>query len=76
MNIPNFLTILRLFFPVFLCCIVSLQLNLPVEKLLILLLFILLSITDYFDGFLARKLKQETMFGKIFDPIPIKFYLV
>ena len=72
MNIPNFLTILRLFFPVFLCFIVSLELNLSTEKLLILFLFILLSITDYFDGFLARKLKQETIFGKIFDPISDK----
>ena len=35
MNIPNFLTILRLFFPVFLCFIVFLELNLPIEKLLI-----------------------------------------
>ena len=72
MNIPNFLTILRLFFPVFLCFIVSLELNLSTEKLLILFLFILLSITDYFDGFLARKLKQESIFGKIFDPISDK----
>ena len=72
MNIPNFLTLLRLFFPVFLCLIVSLELDLPDEKLLILFLFILLSITDYFDGFLARKLNKETIFGKIFDPISDK----
>ena len=72
MNIPNFLTILRLCFPLFLCLIASLELNLADEKLLILFLFILLSITDYFDGFLARKLKQETIFGKIFDPISDK----
>ena len=72
MNIPNFLTILRLCFPLFLCLIVSLKLNLSNEKLLILFLFILLSITDYFDGFLARKLNKETIFGKIFDPISDK----
>ena len=72
MNIPNFLTILRLFFPIFLCLIIFLEMNLPNEKLLILSLFILLSITDYFDGFLARKLKQETVFGKVFDPISDK----
>ncbi|OUU61725.1 MAG: CDP-diacylglycerol--glycerol-3-phosphate 3-phosphatidyltransferase [Alphaproteobacteria bacterium TMED62] len=72
MNIPNFLTVLRLFFPLFLCLICSLKLNFSSEKLLILFLFIFLSLTDYFDGFLARKLKQETIFGKIFDPISDK----
>ncbi len=72
MNIPNFLTILRLLFPVFLCLVCFLKLNLNTEKFLVLFLFIILSITDYFDGFLARKLKQETIFGKVFDPISDK----
>ena len=72
MNIANFLTILRLSFPFFLCFICILRLELYIEKSLILILFILFSITDFFDGFFARKLNQETIFGKIFDPISDK----
>ena len=72
MNIPNFLTILRLFFPLFISVICYLKLDINLEKLLILVLFILFSLTDYLDGFLARKLNQESVFGKIFDPISDK----
>ena len=72
MNIPNFLTILRLFFPIFISIVCYLKLDIKLEKLIILVLFILFSLTDYLDGFLARKLKQESVFGKIFDPISDK----
>jgi len=33
------------------------------------ILFILLAATDKLDGFLARRLKQVTAFGKVFDPV-------
>ena len=72
MNIPNFLTILRLFFPIFICIVCYLNLDINLEKLIILVLFIIFSLTDYLDGFLARKLNQESVFGKIFDPISDK----
>ena len=72
MNIPNFLTILRLFFPIFIGIVCYLKLDINLEKLIILVLFILFSLTDYLDGFLARKLNQESVFGKIFDPISDK----
>ena len=31
-----------------------------------------MSISDYFDGFLARKLNITSNFGKVFDPISDK----
>ena len=72
MNIPNFLTILRLFFPILVGIVCYLKLDINLEKLIILVLFILFSLTDYLDGFLARKLNQESVFGKVFDPISDK----
>lgn len=68
MNIPNALTVLRILgIPFFIYAM--LQKNMPLAATL----FILLSITDFLDGFLARKLNQITTFGKIADPIADKF---
>nr|WP_307917979.1 CDP-diacylglycerol--glycerol-3-phosphate 3-phosphatidyltransferase [Mycoplasmopsis bovis] len=39
---------------------------------IILAIFISAMITDYLDGWLARKNKQVTTFGKLFDPIADK----
>jgi cardiolipin synthase len=41
-----------------------------------IVLFILLALTDALDGFLARRLKQETDLGKILDPLADKTLLV
>lgn len=35
-----------------------------------------LGITDWFDGFFARKLKIESLFGKLFDPIADKTLMI
>ncbi|MEW6601922.1 MAG: CDP-alcohol phosphatidyltransferase family protein, partial [Nitrospirota bacterium] len=41
-----------------------------------LIIFIVASITDILDGFIARVTKQITDFGKILDPVADKFFLV
>ena len=38
-----------------------------------LLLFFLAGITDYFDGYLARKYNAVSKLGEILDPIADKF---
>ena len=72
MTLPNILTIIRMLFPFIIILVLNLNLNNYYEKLIILIIFILLSFTDYLDGFLARKLKIESKFGKIFDPVSDK----
>lgn len=39
-------------------------------------LFSLAAITDWFDGYLARTYKSETIFGKLMDPLADKFLVV
>jgi len=39
------------------------------------ILFIIAGLTDYFDGYFARKEKNITFFGKIIDPIADKFLI-
>ena len=70
-NIPNILTISRLFltFPLIIC----LEINKPN---FVFALIILGGITDFFDGYFARKLNLKTKFGAIIDPLSDKIFLL
>ena len=70
MNLPNFLTCSR----IGLTAIFMFLLFLPgvVSKGMALFVFLLASLTDYWDGWLARKCNQITSFGKLMDPIADK----
>ncbi len=74
LNIPNTLTITRiLMIPI----IIFLSLyNEPILNYLIFFIFIYCGITDFFDGFIARKLNKITLFGKLMDPIADKLLTV
>ena len=66
-NLPNILTMLRLvLIPVFAGFFLA-----GYEKWA-LAVFIIASITDYLDGYLARKNNQITAFGKLMDPLADK----
>lgn len=69
-KIPNLLTTLRIvLIPII---IVSFYMPSRITNIIVASLFMLASITDYFDGYLARSLKVQSNFGKCLDPIADK----
>ena len=71
-TIPNMLTFFRL---VAAPC-VALSLLLHLNPAIALFIFLLASITDYADGYLARVLNQSTSLGRVLDPIADKAMVV
>ena len=70
MNTPNKLTVLRMILvPFFL---LAMTVHFPHNYLVALVIFAAASITDYFDGMLARKHNLITNFGKFLDPLADK----
>ncbi|MGB9825290.1 MAG: CDP-diacylglycerol--glycerol-3-phosphate 3-phosphatidyltransferase, partial [Desulfofundulus sp.] len=70
MNLPNRLTLARIFLiPIFLT-VVSLQV--PYGDYVAAAVFILAASTDGLDGYLARKRQLVTRFGKLMDPLADK----
>jgi CDP-diacylglycerol--glycerol-3-phosphate 3-phosphatidyltransferase len=73
-NLPNFLTLMRM---VMVPAVVALMfLKTPVGDALATWFFAIASITDYFDGYLARTRKAVTLYGKLMDPLADKFLVV
>ncbi|MBR5236005.1 MAG: CDP-diacylglycerol--glycerol-3-phosphate 3-phosphatidyltransferase [Clostridia bacterium] len=71
MNTPNKLTLLRtIMVPVFMIFVLYSQI--PGGRYLGAIVFVLASLTDWLDGYLARKNQQVTNFGKIMDPLADK----
>jgi len=70
MNVPNKLTSLRiLLIPVFLFALYSMG---RWSEMIALAIFVFAAVTDYLDGYLARKHKMVTTFGKFADPLADK----
>ena len=80
MNLPNSLTVARIFLvPVLVSVLLTkfegrLVLGLPVE-LVAAAIFGLASLTDWLDGYLARRRKQVTTLGQILDPLADKLLI-
>lgn len=73
-NIPIFLTILRvILIPFF---VVTFYLPIPSAPFITTLIFFIAGVTDWFDGYLARKLKQTTRFGAFLDPVADKVMVI
>ena len=71
MNLPNKLTMLRIFMIPFFVFFMLTTL-VPYSALIALALFIAASITDFLDGRIARKYNLITNFGKFIEPLADK----
>lgn len=74
MSVPNSLTIIRIFLtPVFLLLLFS---DSSLAKQLSLLTFFVAAITDWYDGWIARKYGYVTRWGKFLDPLADKILTI
>ena len=70
MTIPNILTVMRIILtPIFIICLFS---DFFGAQLWALIIFIVASITDAYDGYLARKNNMVTNTGRFLDPLADK----
>lgn len=78
MNLPNKLTVFRMFMvPVFLFLFcVPLPLSDTALRIIIASVFAIVSLTDMIDGKIARKYNMITDFGKFMDPLADKFLVI
>jgi len=81
MNLPNKLTCLRMLLVPVLVIISYIPIDgmvgfIPTKNLILLAIFCIASVTDYFDGQIAREKNLVTTFGKFLDPIADKLLVV
>lgn len=70
MSIPNSITLLRIcLIP---CFVLSFYLPIPHAGMITAGIFCLAGLTDWLDGYLARKLNQTSRFGAFLDPVADK----
>ena len=79
MNLPNKITTFRMICVIFVAALLLiptegmlLVLNVPLTRFIAWILFIVASLSDFLDGYIARKYKLETDYGKFMDPIADK----
>ena len=73
MNIPNILTMIRIFCTPIMILLYLLPIPLGIGKFTALFVYIFGCLTDLFDGYIARKYNMITDFGKFMDQIADKF---
>lgn len=81
MNLPNKLTIFRIILVPIMVIIPFLGIKgelwgIPITYLIVDFIFILASITDKLDGYIARNKNQVTAFGKFLDPLADKILVL
>ncbi len=72
MNLPNKLTVLRVIMIPFFVAFLLFDITGGADKWIALAIFCVASLTDFLDGYLARKNNLVTNFGKFMDPLADK----
>ncbi|MCL1893858.1 MAG: CDP-diacylglycerol--glycerol-3-phosphate 3-phosphatidyltransferase [Holophagaceae bacterium] len=73
MNLPNTLTAIRILMVPAL--VVVLMTRVPYHNIIGSVVFWVACITDFYDGYFARKLRQVTVLGKLLDPLADKLLI-
>ena len=72
-NLPTLLTWARIVSIPLIVGIFYLDVSQPMRNLVATVLFIIVALTDWADGYLARRLNQTSSFGAFLDPVADKF---
>lgn len=80
MNLPNRLTMIRFALAIPFIIFLTISANESeyslIFRLISLIIFAIASLTDFFDGYIARKYNLITDFGKIMDPLADKILVI
>jgi cardiolipin synthase (CMP-forming) len=72
LTIPTIMTWARIVAIPLIIGVYYLGLDLPTKNLIATVLFVVFALTDWLDGYLARKLNQTSAFGAFLDPVADK----
>ena len=75
LTIPTLLTWSRIVAIPLVVGVFHLPLDMPVRNLMATVLFVTVALTDWLDGWLARRLNQTSAFGAFMDPVADKFLI-
>ena len=76
MNLPNKLTVVRMAIVPFFVATLLMSGSNESLKWVALILFVIASLTDFADGYIARKYNLVTNFGKFMDPLADKILTI
>ena len=75
LTIPIILTWIRIILVPFFVAVYYIPndiISMPNKNIIATIIFVGAAVTDYLDGYLARKLQQESSFGAFLDPVADK----
>jgi len=77
MNLANKITLVRIFMiPIFVIVLLSGLIASPINRYIALIIFIIASLTDTLDGYIARSRNMVTNLGKFMDPLADKMLVI
>lgn len=76
-NIPNAITIFRIFLAILVMAIILYaDMQSPYMRFLACGMFFIASVTDFLDGYIARRYNLQSRFGEVFDPLADKMLVL